>query len=175
MTEADLVKLDRTKNAADTDDTDGTVRLNFLPAANLDEEIFSSFADCFYTWKSEWSGEKGDVPTAWDPAAQTDFELIDSVFPTIDLVEFLWLSEECNGICDSGLFSFAGVTADGIPEKSCKSATSVLFARNGETVFGWLIVATIFTGLAWLIHLSMCCPFKKRKDNIQDVIKQKLK
>lgn len=144
-----------------------------MPKTNTEEEIFSSFADCFYEWKSEWNGEKNDVPTAWDPTAQADFELIDSVFPAIDLVEFLWLSEGCNGICNTGLFSFAGVTADGVPSLTCKAIASKLFARNGETVFGWLIVATIFSALAWLVHLSMCCPFKKRKDNLQDVIKSK--
>jgi len=42
-------------------------------------------------------------------------------------------------------------------------------------VFGWLIVSTIFTAVAWLFHLSLCCPFKKRKESIQNQIMKDIK
>jgi len=79
------------------------------------ETTYKAFADCFYEWKSEWNGEAGVVPTDWNADAQTDFEAIASKFISIDMMEFLWLSEACNGICKSGLFGFASILEDKQP------------------------------------------------------------
>lgn len=72
-----------------------------------------------------------------------------------------------------GIFSFSGIVEDGIPTQDCQAVTSKSFASSGEMVFGWLVCATIVSILAWIVHLSLCCPFKKRKNNIylKDVIK----
>lgn len=162
MTEGDLNNFQRTKDQLDLDDTDGTVRLHFIARSNMNETIFNSFADCFYEWKSDWSGNQGEVPRNWEASAQADFERINNVFSSIELVEYLWLKKQCNGICKYGIFTFAGVTSDGVPERECQEVASDLFAQSGPMIWGWLMAGTIVTLVAFVIQLTLCCRYKPR-------------
>jgi hypothetical protein len=156
-TESDLNEFDRTKeNAADK------VPLHFVaPDPQPNEVIFNSFSDCFYLWKQDWNGVALDTPTDWDASAQADFEAIDSAFTSIELVEYMWLAEACNGVCTMGLFSFSGVQADGIPDKSCQEVAAAMFSHNGDMILGWLAAGTAITCVAWVVQLTLCCEYKR--------------
>jgi len=170
QTEDKLKKLGRTHIQTDLDDTDGTVRLHFInketnaakPVDNQ-EVIFNSFADCFYDWKNEWSGKKGDVPVNWEKSAQDDFEAIDAVFTSVELVEYLWLTEQCNGICEYGLFSFAGVTGDGPPTKECQTVAKNLFNDSGPMIIAWLSSGVFVTFFAMILSLPLCVTYKPKE------------
>lgn len=133
-----LTDRQRTKTAApqgQTLATNGLVPLRFIQeevvAEGQDptEFTYNSFADCFYEWKGEWNGEPGQTSEnlGWKREAQEDFERINTVFDTIDMVEFLWLSETCHGVCSTGIFSFSGVLVDGRPSLECQKVVAARF------------------------------------------------
>jgi hypothetical protein len=135
-TEPQLNGFARTKINSDLDNTDGTVKLEFINLTNVttDPEVYIAFADCFYEWKSDW--EKADslvgvTPLGWEASAQSDFEAINSIFGSIDMIEVLATAYQCNGICTQGLFAFARSIVDGVPDKTCASEVSESFVRRG--------------------------------------------
>jgi len=120
-----LIDFSRTKDQLDKNDSDGSVRLNFL-GSTAPDAIFYNFADCFYSWKTDWEDPNGNskgqfrvTPSKWIPDAQADFESINSIFGTLDLVAYLAESANCNGICNKALFGFSLDISEGIPKLLC--------------------------------------------------------
>ena len=169
LDESLLVSKDRTKTAAA-----GKIPLRFIAEEVVpegqqpSEYTYNAFAECFYEWKSDWNGEAGVTPNQWDANAQEDFERLNEVFDTVDLVEFLWLSEGCHGICKTGIFSFGGVLEDGIPSLECQKVVEKRFKAVGPMILNWCLAASVVTLLAWFSHICLCFKFHK-KDPMQKV------
>lgn len=74
------------------DDPEAEVLVYLDPQTNTDQVIYTTFADCFYEWRSDWEREgsqTGVAPTGWTQVAQADFEALESAFTSTDLAEYL--------------------------------------------------------------------------------------
>ena len=108
----DEIKLNafgRTKKTTDLNDSDGTVLLKATASTgNATADFYpATFEDCFFEWQRDWieAGEKaGITPENWVEAAEADFESMNKVVGSFDLVEFVEKSYNCSGFCKPGLF-----------------------------------------------------------------------
>lgn len=105
-------------------DTDGTVLIRETKSTgNVTLDFFpATFEDCFFEWQRDWiaDGEKaGITPDKWVPAAEADFESMNKIVGSFDLVEFVEKSYNCSGFCKPGLFYMSLPLSAGIPKDTC--------------------------------------------------------
>ena len=78
-----------------------------------------------------------------------------------DMMEYLEVKYECNGICTSSIFPFAKPAAIGSPSTQCALAVKQELEITGPLVLNWLLTAIIVTVLAWVCQYFLWFNYTK--------------
>ena len=77
-----------------------------------------------------------------------------------DLMEYMEVKYDCNGICRSSIFPFAKPAALGSPQATCALAVKQELDTTGPIVIGWFMAGFIVTLLAWCCQYFLWCKYQ---------------
>jgi len=107
LSEERVQEYKRTKSQADTDDTDGDIRLYFIDGTP-EEPTYNSFKECYAAISK----------TAEASATTENYKELSTISgkeSSLKLLEYMEKTYSCSGVCKPGLFYYSQPVSSGVP------------------------------------------------------------